>query len=351
MLALESQCSYIDPVNTWTDKVVHKTTDEEKNSPLNAAQAKNGPFPEDELKKEKFLEEEKPKGCGRIDPNPKQLGSSPRSWEVNDAKELPKSWDWRYFEWKGKTYNPMSWTTNQHIPTYCGSCWAQASTSVLADRFNIMNIKNGDFSENAPVALSPQAMVNCVFGSSCNGGSANMVFEYAYETGIPHASCQQYTSENNECTPLNICRDCVPPIPNTGEDLTSNCSAVTNDTLYFASDTYTFNGVHAMKTEIFTHGPIACGVDATEKWVDTYHGGVYSEKKDFPIINHFISLLGWGVDADGTEYWIGRNSWGTFWGEYGFFKINMHKDNLAVNLWCSSAIPSYTKPQDKIVVE
>lgn len=36
MLGLESQCSYIDPIDTWTKKVTHKTTDEERNDPANA---------------------------------------------------------------------------------------------------------------------------------------------------------------------------------------------------------------------------------------------------------------------------------------------------------------------------
>ena len=60
---------------------------------------------------------------------------------------------------------------------------------------------------------------------------------------------------------------------------------------------------------------------ATDKFVK-YTGGIYEEDAGEIKPNHETSLVGWGKDEKtGTEYWIGRNSWGTYWGEYGFFRI------------------------------
>jgi len=65
------------------------------------------------------------------------------------------------------------------------------------------------------------------------------------------------------------------------------------------------------------------------------------------MINHEISIVGYGVEeVTGTEYWIGRNSWGTYWGERGFFKIKMHEDNLAIERDCTAGIPSFTPNSD-----
>lgn len=100
-----------------------------------------------------------------------------------------------------------------------------------------------------------------------------------------------------------------------------------------------------MKAEIYAHGPISCGIHVTDKFEWTYTGGIYSEKVLLPIINHEISVVGYGFDeASQQEYWIGRNSWGTYWGEYGFFRIKMHGDNLAIENDCVAGLPSFTKP-------
>lgn len=100
-----------------------------------------------------------------------------------------------------------------------------------------------------------------------------------------------------------------------------------------------------MKAEIYKYGPISCGLEVTDKF-EAYTGGIYSEYKFWPMINHEISIIGWGYDeASKMEYWIGRNSWGTYWGEYGFFKIQMHKNNLAIETDCTAGIPTFTAPK------
>ena len=104
-----------------------------------------------------------------------------------------------------------------------------------------------------------------------------------------------------------------------------------------------------MKKEIYKHGPISCGVQATDKF-EAYTTGVYKEHHSFPEINHEIAVVGWGVTDSGEEYWIGRNSWGTYWGENGFFKMTMEKHyDLGITEDCSAGIPSYEKPAQEPV--
>lgn len=331
-IAIESDCSWAVPKDTWTNKTEHKTTDEEKNDPRNVKYSKNGPYPDSS---ESFL---KHATCRRVEKGEFKAGQKPpvlTAWNEIDATTLPEQWDWRNIN--GTNY--VSWSVNQHVPIYCGSCWAQGTTAALADRFNIL-MKDLNPS---PIALNPQVIINCNAGGTCDGGDPSGVYEYAYYTGIPDSTCMNYAATNlnkGTCEPIDICRDCKGPAPAEGETGAENCWAITDFKKYYVSSYHGFSGINAMKAELYKNGPISCGVGATDNFEQNYFGGIYSEKSSVGI-NHEIAVVGWGKE-NGVEFWVGRNSWGTYWGEQGFFRIKMGGDNLFIETDCSSGIPSFT---------
>lgn len=77
-----------------------------------------------------------------------------------------------------------------------------------------------------------------------------------------------------------------------------------------------------MQQEIRQFGPITCGIVATAG-LRGYRAGVYEEQLDNSIpVTHEVSVVGWGVDQETkVKYWVVRNSWGTWWGQYGYMHL------------------------------
>jgi cathepsin X len=338
-IGIESDCSFGIPEDTWTEQVKHNTTDAERNDPAN--NYTNGPYPSWNV--EKLVKNEKHGGCyikGEF--TEEEMTFVPSKILNMKNGDLPESLDWRNYN--GKNY--LSWNKNQHIPIYCGSCWSEGSTSSLADRFNIFNWMTLNNTSEPQLALSAQVIVNCKAGGDCNGGNHGAVFRYAQETGIPHTSCEQYIAHNADsdkiCDAFNVCRECTGPAPAANETGIENCWAVKNYNHYYSSKVRSFSGATSMKQELAAYGPISCGIDSTAKF-HAYNGGIFSEK-GMTSINHIISIVGWGINQETSEeYWIGRNSWGTYWGENGFFKIKMYTDNNAIEQDCAAGYATAQK--------
>ena len=235
-------------------------------------------------------------------------------------EDIPKSYDIRNLD----GYNYATWDKNQHIPVYCGSCWAHASTSALSDRFNLA--RKGAW---PTVELSVQEVINCGQAGSCHGGRDNLVYEYAFNEGIPDQTCQVYEAIDKECTDMNRCMDCPP-----GEE----CHAVKDYKRYKISEYGGVYEIDAIKAEIFSRGPLSCFMMVTQEFLE-YEGGIFEEHDHDYLGGHAVEIAGWGETEDGVKYWIGRNSWGTYWGEKGWFRIEMEKDTLRINDACSWGVP------------
>ncbi|RYE32130.1 MAG: hypothetical protein EOP48_31165 [Sphingobacteriales bacterium] len=104
-------------------------------------------------------------------------------------------------------------------------------------------------------------------------------------------------------------------------------------------------GIDNIKKAISGQGPVSCGIELTPEF-EAYTGGVFQQETSSGVRNHYVSLVGWGVDGSGLQYWIGRNSFGTAWGEFGFFKILIGRNNLGIENYCTYGIPKLNNNRD-----
>ena len=117
---------------------------------------------------------------------------------------LPDNFAWNNVD--GRNY--LTNIKNQHIPQYCGSCWAQAATSSLSDRIKIA--RKGAWPD---INISVQNVISCSMNDAgCNGGDGLSAFQYMHDNEVTDETCSIYQARGNtngmECAPINVCKDC-----------------------------------------------------------------------------------------------------------------------------------------------
>lgn len=258
----------------------------------------------------------------------KEVITEPLPISYIDVKALPETWDWRNVS--GVNY--VGEARNQHIPVYCGSCWAHGSLSSVADRIRIQ--RKSAWPDIMP---SIQVVLNCGqdVAGSCSGGDDIGTYQFLQQTGVPDTTCEAYEAVDNACSAENTCKTCEP-------DGTCHAIPKSNYTNIMVSQYGSISGEPAMMAEIYARGPISCGVDADP--IEGYTGGIFDDKTGQNSINHIIAVVGWGVGADASgktvPYWIVRNSWGTPWGERGLMRIIRGVNNIGIESGCGWAVPA-----------
>jgi len=228
------------------------------------------------------------------------------------ATAMPDDFTWCNKD--GKNYCTMS--RNQHIPQYCGSCWAHGSVSALADRIKIARGGMG-----IDINPSVQHMLNCGGVGSCHGGSVDGPYQWiksisdktgtgiSYETSNPYLACSSESTEgfcshaDFTCTAVNVARTC-----GSFDQEGGACTGLSKYPNATISDYGSISGKAAMMKEIYARGPIACGIDAMP--LLNWESGIIKESGGG--VDHVISVVGWGTDATDGFYWIVRNSWGEY---------------------------------------
>jgi cathepsin L len=80
------------------------------------------------------------------------------------------------------------------------------------------------------------------------------------------------------------------------------------------------NDYDEIMNAIATVGPLAVNVDASN-W-GSYESGVFAGcAQENVVINHVVTLVGYGTDENAGDYWLIRNSWSPEWGEDGYMRL------------------------------
>jgi hypothetical protein len=267
----------------------------------------------------------------------------------------------------------------------CGSCWAFASTSTLADRFNIqsMGLLN--------IQLSPAKLILCdFFGNinnpelhpnqignielenilkkSCFGNSLYDAWNYLYVYGTNTEQCVPYdktlgkTYKFNSLSSFNNISNL--PLCNavTGE-IGDMCTDVYTDSIsgeeygtparfFRCTHFYSIAGVpkdngseFLIRHNIFSWGPISTGFDIYSDFYEfDSKNDVYEwDKKSKHVGGHAVEIVGWG-EKDGKKFWWIKNSWGENWGDKGYFRMIRGINNCKIEENTITGVPDYFYP-------
>jgi hypothetical protein len=201
------------------------------------------------------------------------------------------------------------WSTPVKDQGACGSCAVFAAVGCAEAR---INVSFGD--PTFDVDLSEQNLVSCVAGSSCTMGtwSSQSLFGPMQDPGVPDELCHPYTATDGNCA--DVCADAAD----------RRLAIVSGSWLPSVSAIWDIATEDDIKQALVS-GPMVASF-AVPASFDYYTSGVYEDTptpSELLTSWHSVLIVGWddhGDDGDPPS-WIVKNSWGTGWGQDGFFEI------------------------------
>ncbi len=228
-----------------------------------------------------------------------------------------------------KTY--LSRVKNQ---SSCGGCYAFATTSALADCFNLRSLGKLHLNLSAariilcdllgqysilllPRQISSEYVSNVFTQYGCAGNTLmeSWMFLFTFGTNTEECfpestinrktNCQQVSSKN-----YDTCIDKEPAV------------------FWRAQHVYAVAGIpedggneERIRQIIYKFGPVSTAMTIYEDFYTFDTSKIYVYDKYSRRLNgHAVVIDGWGED-DGVPYWWVRNSWGSKWGNNGYFRI------------------------------
>ncbi|XP_050379668.1 zingipain-2-like [Argentina anserina] len=217
------------------------------------------------------------------------------TFKYENVSMVPSSLDWR-------TKGAVMPVKDQGD---CGSCWAFATVGALEGAHQLAT---GEL-----VSLSEQELVDCnTVNFGCGGGYPDVAFEYIINKhGLTNEANYPYNASDNVC------------------NATEAGSPSGSITRY--EDVPANNELDLLKA--VANQPVSVCFEVTQEFMH-YSSGVFTGPCGTQV-NHCVTAIGYGTSDEGMDYWLLKNSWGTNWGDEGYFR--MQRNVEAVEGMCGIA--------------
>lgn len=219
---------------------------------------------------------------------------------VRGAGAYPAAFDWR-------NVNGASYITPIEDQGGCGSCVAFGTAATLEAAYQV---NRGD--PNSGIDLSEAQLFYCYAeandGMTCQTGWwPDQAFKYAVADGVTLAQYFPYTAGDQACS----------------------LQAGWDSAILYPSGYHTISDTSQMKDWLANQGPLSTCFTVYDDFFN-YTSGVYTPTTASVAGGHCVSVVGYD---DTGGFWIAKNSWGTGWGESGFFCIAYGVCGFDAEMW------------------
>ena len=210
---------------------------------------------------------------------------------------LPSAFDWRD---TGKV-------TGVKDQNPCGTCWIFGTIAAVESRVLVVDDVEYDFSEQNVACCTDPSWVYLAADRCGAGGWSWLATDTLTKKGTRLESCDPYDTDtintdscDDTCTTIKMI---------TGYRWVADSPSQTDE----------------VKNAIYNYGPVSLAYYHTTD-PSYWSGNTYYYPDCTEYANHLVSAVGWDDDIEhpeggGSGAWIIKNSWGTGWGDNGYFYL------------------------------